>query len=108
MRALAFSPDGKYFAVAVGPKMQARPPLRRLDPAFCFAASCAVHSRSGVQVWTAPGLVREFAPLKLHRTYTGHFGEIRDVHSAPSSPTIARGFHNVHDRCAGVPTRRSS
>ena len=46
----AFSPDGKFFAVSQGPK---------------------------VQIWQTPSiLVREFSPFTLHREYTGHGDEV--------------------------------
>jgi periodic tryptophan protein 2 len=49
----AFSPDGKYIAVAQG---------------------------NQVHVWCTPSmLVRQFAPFELYRVYTGHQGEVVSV-----------------------------
>ncbi|GBE83819.1 Periodic tryptophan protein 2 homolog [Sparassis crispa] len=59
VKAIKFSPDGKYIA--------------------------ATHD-SHVQVWRTPNhLVREFAPFNLHRTYTGHHGEILSIEWSPDS-----------------------
>jgi len=58
----------------------------------------SAHNGSSLQVWTAPGLVREFAPLKLHRTYTGHFGEVRDVRWSADSAFIVTGSADMSCR----------
>ncbi|CEG42709.1 WD40-repeat-containing subunit of the 18S rRNA processing complex [Plasmopara halstedii] len=50
--ALNFSPDDQYIAAAIGNK---------------------------VQLWRTPGIVREFAPFVLHRTYTGHYADVVSV-----------------------------
>ncbi|EJD39599.1 putative WD repeat protein [Auricularia subglabra TFB-10046 SS5] len=53
VKALQFSPDGKYIAVT--------------------------HD-SHVQVWRTPNhMIREFAPFELHRTYTGHHDEVISI-----------------------------
>ncbi|KAH9946924.1 WD40 repeat-like protein [Amylocystis lapponica] len=53
VKAITFSPDGKYIA--------------------------ATHD-AHVQVWRTPNhLVREFAPFVLHRTYTGHHDEVLSI-----------------------------
>ena len=53
VKAIGFSPDGKYIAVT---------------------------RDSHVQVWKTPNhLVREFAPFVLHRTYTGHHDEVTSI-----------------------------
>lgn len=52
VKALMFSPDDRFIAVAIGNK---------------------------VQLWRTPGLVREFAPFVLHRTYTGHYADVVSV-----------------------------
>eukprot|EP00898_Chlorokybus_atmophyticus_P000595 jgi/Chlat1/1536/Chrsp122S01805 len=44
-----FSPDGRYFAVAIG---------------------------KHVQVWRTPGMAKEFAPFALLRTYTGCYDDV--------------------------------
>ncbi|OCH89636.1 WD40 repeat-like protein [Obba rivulosa] len=59
VKAIKFSPDGKYIAVT--------------------------HD-SHVQVWRTPNhLIREFAPVNLHRTYTGHHDEVTSIEWAPDS-----------------------
>ncbi|KAI0819421.1 WD40-repeat-containing domain protein [Trametes gibbosa] len=59
VRAIKFSPDGKYIAVS--------------------------HD-SHVQVWRTPNhLIREFAPFNLHRTYTGHHDEVLSIEWSPDS-----------------------
>jgi periodic tryptophan protein 2 len=63
VRAAAFSPDGKYLAVAVG----------RL-----------------LQVWLSPGLLQKtVAPLELHRTYGQCHDNISAVDWSPDSQWIA-------------------
>ncbi|KZV62737.1 WD repeat protein [Peniophora sp. CONT] len=59
VRALRFSPCGRYLAVTHG---------------------------SHVQVWRTPSvLVREFAPFVLHRTYTGHHADVTGIEWSPDS-----------------------
>lgn len=59
VKAITFSPDGKYIAVS--------------------------HD-SHVQVWLTPNhLIREFAPFELHRTYTGHHDEVVSIEWSPDS-----------------------
>ncbi|RDX45204.1 WD40 repeat-like protein [Lentinus brumalis] len=59
VKAVKFSPDGRYIAVS--------------------------HD-SHVQVWRTPNhLVREFAPFNLHRTYTGHHDEVLSIAWSPDS-----------------------
>ncbi|KAG0301506.1 hypothetical protein BGZ98_008287 [Dissophora globulifera] len=55
---LQFSPDGKYFAVTHGKQ---------------------------VQLWKTPGFHREFTPIVLHRTYTGHYDDVISISWAPDS-----------------------
>ncbi|CAG8552856.1 23585_t:CDS:2 [Dentiscutata erythropus] len=47
-----FSPDGKFFGVALG---------------------------KNIQVWKSPGLSREFAPFVMHHKYTGHYDEVTSI-----------------------------
>ncbi|OSC96353.1 WD40 repeat-like protein [Trametes coccinea BRFM310] len=59
VKAIKFSPDGKYIAVSYD---------------------------SHVQVWRTPNhLIREFAPFNLHRTYTGHHDEVLSIEWSPDS-----------------------
>ncbi|KAL4246695.1 WD repeat PWP2 family protein, partial [Abortiporus biennis] len=59
VKAIKFSPDGKYIAVT--------------------------HD-SHIQVWRTPNhLLREFAPFVLHRTYTAHHDEVTGIEWAPDS-----------------------
>lgn len=63
VRALRFSPCGRYLAVTHG---------------------------SHVQVWRTPSvLVREFAPFVLHRTYTGHHADVTGIEWSPDSKYVA-------------------
>ena len=49
----------------------------------------AVTHESHVQVWKTPNhLVREFAPLNLHRTYTGHHDEVLSIMWSPDSQFV--------------------
>ena len=62
VKAIKFSPDGKYIA--------------------------ATHD-THVQVWRTPNhLVREFAPFVLHRTYTGHHDEVLSIEWSPDSKSV--------------------
>ncbi|CAG8605898.1 11049_t:CDS:2 [Acaulospora morrowiae] len=47
-----FSPDGKYFGVAVG---------------------------KTIKVWKSPGFNREFAPFIFHHQYTGHYDDVTSI-----------------------------
>lgn len=64
VRDISFSPDGKFFAVALGKKMQ---------------------------VWRTPGLEREFSAFVLHRTYTGHFAAVNCVSWSKNSLYLVTG-----------------
>ncbi|KAH8919469.1 WD40 repeat-like protein [Atractiella rhizophila] len=56
---IQFSPDGKYISVTHG---------------------------QHIQVWKTPSLlIREFAPFKLHRTYTGHNDDVSSITWSPDS-----------------------
>ncbi|KAF9968757.1 hypothetical protein BGZ70_008388 [Mortierella alpina] len=55
---LQFSPNGKYFAVTHGKQ---------------------------IQLWKTPGYHREFTPIILHRTYTGHYDEVTSITWSPDS-----------------------
>ncbi|KAJ1916205.1 U3 snoRNP protein [Mycoemilia scoparia] len=50
--ALSFSPNGKFFVVAVGKQ---------------------------IEIWRTPGFTREFAPFILHRKYSGHYDDITHI-----------------------------
>ncbi|KAL7488891.1 hypothetical protein ACHAW6_014481 [Cyclotella cf. meneghiniana] len=65
VRDIKFSPDGSKFAVSAG---------------------------KYVQVWFTPGIRREFAPMVLHRKYTGLAGDVTTLDwSSDSSLLIAGG-----------------
>lgn len=58
----AFSPDGKYFAITHGTQ---------------------------IQVWeTLSAIAREFAPFVLHRTYTGHAGDVVSICWSKTSRSV--------------------
>lgn len=61
---IQFSPDGKFFAVAL---------------------------KKQVQLWKAPGFTMEFSPFVLHHTYTGHFDDIVTVQWSPDSEYFITG-----------------
>ena len=71
VEALEFSPCGKYFAVTHGKQ---------------------------VQVWATPSLQREYAPFVLHRTYTGHYDDVRCLDWAPDSQTFMSGSRDLTAR----------
>ena len=86
-RALAFSPDGRYFAVSHG---------RRL------------------QVWRTPSLASEFSPFALHRTYTGHYDDVTCVAWSPSGAYLCTGsedltarIHSLHPTQGFIPVALS-
>lgn len=65
VRDVQFSPDGRSIAVTQG---------------------------KHVQVWATPDLRRkEFAPLTLHRTYTGHASEVTCLDWSPDSTVLCGG-----------------
>ncbi|POM57838.1 Periodic tryptophan protein 2 [Phytophthora palmivora] len=75
VRALNFSPDDRYIAVAIGNK---------------------------VQLWRTPGLVREFAPFVLHRTYTGHYADVVSVSWSHDAKFFVTGAEDLSARVFSV------
>lgn len=75
VRALNFSPDDKFIAVAVGNK---------------------------TQLWRTPGLVREFAPFVLHRTYTGHYADVVSVSWSHDGKFFVTGSEDLSARVFSV------
>ena len=71
VRACVFSPDGRFFAVGVGRKLQA---------------------------WRTPLLEREFAPFVLHRVYTGHYDDITSVAWSPNGAYLVTGSKDLTAR----------
>ncbi|GJE96823.1 WD40 and Utp12 domain-containing protein [Phanerochaete sordida] len=72
VKAIKFSPDGKYIAVS--------------------------HD-SHIQVWRTPNhLIREFAPFNLHRTYTGHHDEVMSIEWAPDSKSFLTASRDMTAR----------
>ena len=70
-RAVEFSPDGKYFAVTIGKK---------------------------VQVWFTPGKNRVFAPYVLHQTFTGHHDDVLSLNWSPDSTRLVTGSADLSVR----------
>jgi len=64
VRDIKFSPDSKYLAVTHG---------------------------DHIQVWRSPPLVTQFRPFVLHRTYTGHYGDVTTLHWTPCSKYFFSG-----------------
>jgi periodic tryptophan protein 2 len=64
IRDIKFSPDGLYFAVTNGKKLE---------------------------VWKTPSLDKEFSPFVHHRTYTGHFDDLTCCDWSPNSNYIVTG-----------------
>ncbi|OWZ21378.1 Periodic tryptophan protein 2 [Phytophthora megakarya] len=75
VRALNFSPDNRYIAVAIGNK---------------------------VQLWCTPGLVREFAPFVLHRTYCGHYADVVSVSWSHDAKFFVTGAEDLSARVFSV------
>ncbi|KAI9920873.1 hypothetical protein PsorP6_001750 [Peronosclerospora sorghi] len=75
VRALNFSPNDRYIAVAIGNK---------------------------VQLWHTPGLVREFAPFVLHRTYTGHYADVVSVSWSHDAKFFVTGAEDLSARVFSV------
>ncbi|CAI5731041.1 unnamed protein product [Peronospora destructor] len=75
VRAVSFSPDDRYIAVAIGNK---------------------------VQLWRTPGLVREFAPFVLHRTYTGHYADVVSVSWSHDAMFFVTGAEDLSARVFSV------
>ncbi|KAL4176325.1 hypothetical protein KRP22_001277 [Phytophthora ramorum] len=73
--ALSFSPDDRFISVAVGNK---------------------------VQLWRTPGLVREFAPFVLHRTYTGHYADVVSLSWSHDSKFFVTGSEDLSARVFSV------
>lgn len=71
VRDLKFSPDSKYIAVTHG---------------------------DHIQVWKSPPLVTQFRPFVLHRTYTGHYGEVTTLHWTPDSKYFFSGSQDMSVR----------
>lgn len=63
-KAIVFSPDAQYMAVAHG-KL--------------------------IQVWKAPGLGKELAPLELYRTFAGHHANVVHISWSPDSTYLVSG-----------------
>ncbi|TDH70720.1 hypothetical protein CCR75_004241 [Bremia lactucae] len=75
VQALNFSPKDEFIAVAIGNK---------------------------VQLWRTPGLVREFAPFVLHRTYTGHYANVTCVSWSHDGKFFVTGAEDLSARVFSV------
>jgi periodic tryptophan protein 2 len=62
--AVEFSPNGKYFAITTGKK---------------------------IQVWFTPGKERVFAPYVLHQTFSGHHDNVLSLNWSPDSKRLVTG-----------------
>jgi periodic tryptophan protein 2 len=62
--AVEFSPNGKYFAITLGKK---------------------------IQIWFTPGKDRVFAPYVLHQTFTGHHDNVLSLNWSPDSTRLVTG-----------------
>jgi periodic tryptophan protein 2 len=74
---MKFSPDGSKFAVSFG---------------------------KFVQVWLTPGVRREFAPLVLHRKYTGLVGDVTTLDWSSDSSVLLAGGKDCQARVWTVDT----
>jgi periodic tryptophan protein 2 len=79
VRELRFSPDGSKFAASYG---------------------------NFVQVWLTPGLRREFAPMVLHRKYTGLVGDVTTLDWSSDSSVLLAGGKDCQARIWTVDTVR--
>ena len=77
VRVMKFSPDGSKFAVSFG---------------------------KGVQVWNTPGIRREFAPMVLHRKYTGLVGDVTTLDWSSDSTVLLAGGKDCQARVWTVDT----
>ncbi|KAK1746488.1 WD40 repeat protein [Skeletonema marinoi] len=77
VRVMKFSPDGSKFAVSFG---------------------------KGVQVWNTPGIRREFAPMVLHRKYTGLVGDVTTLDWSSDSTVLIAGGKDCQARVWTVDT----
>ncbi|KAJ3615729.1 hypothetical protein Zmor_012346, partial [Zophobas morio] len=68
---IKFSPDGRFFAVAIGKQLQ---------------------------VWRSPSLCKEFAPFILHRKYTGHHDALTSVNWSGDSKLLITGSKDMTAR----------
>jgi periodic tryptophan protein 2 len=71
VRACVFSPDGRYFAIGTGKKLQ---------------------------TWRTPALEREFSPFVRHRVYTGHYDDITSVAWSPNGAYLVTGSKDLTAR----------
>jgi len=77
VRDMKFSPDGSKFAVSFG---------------------------KHVQVWLTPGIRREFAPMVLHRKYTGLVGDVTTLDWSSDSSLLLAGGKDCQARVWTVDT----
>ncbi|KAL7542564.1 hypothetical protein ACHAXR_011882 [Thalassiosira sp. AJA248-18] len=77
VREMKFSPDGSKFAVSFG---------------------------KHVQVWHTPGVRREFAPMVLHRKYTGLVGDVTALDWSSDSSVLLAGGKDCQARVWTVDT----
>lgn len=77
VREMKFSPDGTKFAVSFG---------------------------KFVQVWLTPGIRREFAPMILHRKYTGLVGDVTTLDWSSDSSVLLAGGKDCQARVWTVDT----
>jgi periodic tryptophan protein 2 len=77
VREMRFSPDGGKFAVSYG---------------------------KFVQVWLTPGIRREFAPMVLHRKYTGLVGDVTTLDWSSDSSVLLAGGKDCQARVWTVDT----
>ncbi|XP_046852347.1 periodic tryptophan protein 2 homolog isoform X2 [Xenia sp. Carnegie-2017] len=72
---IKFSPNGRFFAVTIGMKMQ---------------------------VWITPGRCKEFAPVTLHRTYTGQYDNTICIDWSSDSKFIVVGSKDMTARIFSI------
>lgn len=77
VRVMQFSPDGSKFAVSYG---------------------------KHVQIWLTPGIRREFAPMILHRNYTGLVGDVTTLDWSSDSSVLLAGGKDCQARVWTVDT----
>ena len=77
VRTIKFSPNGSKFAVSYG---------------------------KFVQVWLTPGIRREFAPMVLHRKYTGLVGDVTTLDWSSDSSVLLAGGKDCQARVWTVDT----
>ncbi|KAL7469362.1 hypothetical protein ACHAXS_009624 [Conticribra weissflogii] len=113
VREIKFSPDGSKFAVSAGKHVQG-------EIYFSSILFSIFHEMSSLHftflffvfellkklrtVWLTPGVRREFAPMVLHKTYTGLVGDVTTMDWSSDSSVLLAGGKDCQARVWTVDT----